>query len=72
MRAAYAPVTAANQAATLMGNALQDYQTNMSGANRLLINAQQQEAKAWGQASSGFASMAGTMAGSYFAGKKTA
>lgn len=70
--AAYAPVNASAQSTQLMGNALQDYQNSMSGANRLLINAQQQEAALWGQASSGFASMAGTMAGSYFAGKKTA
>lgn len=67
--AAYAPVTANAQATQMMGNALQDYQNNMSGANRLLINAQQQEAAQWGQAASGFSSMAGTLAGSYFGAK---
>lgn len=67
VRAAYAPVTANAEATKLMGNAMQDYQNSMSGANRLLISAQQQEAAQWGQAASGFANMAGTLAGSYLA-----
>lgn len=67
--AAYAPVTANAQATQMMGNALQDYQNSMSGANRLLISAQQQEASQWGQAASGFASMTGTMAGAYLGTK---
>lgn len=71
--AAYAPVNANAQATQLMGNAMQDYQNSMSGANRLLITAQQQDAAQWGQAASGFANMAGTLAGSYIGAKaKTA
>lgn len=67
--AAYAPVTANAQSTQLMGNALQDYQNSMSGANRLLLSAQQQEAAQWGQAAAGFASMAGSAAGSWAAKK---
>jgi hypothetical protein len=68
--AAYAPVNASAQSTQIMGNALQDYQNSMSGANRLLIGAQQQEAAMWGQAAAGFGNIAGSMAGAYLAGKK--
>lgn len=63
VNAAYAPVTAANQSTQLMGNALQDYQNSMSGANRLLISAQQREADEWGQASGAMFGLAGQAAG---------
>lgn len=67
--AAYAPVNAANQSTQLLGNALQDYQSSMSGANRLLLSAQQREADQWGQASSAMFGLAGNAAGQYFSKK---
>ncbi|NWF45364.1 hypothetical protein F3K02_08900 [Hydrogenophaga sp. D2P1] len=67
--AAYAPVNAAAQSTQLLGNALQDYQSSMSGANRLLISAQQREADQWGSTSNALFGLAGSAAGSYF-GKK--
>lgn len=70
VNAAYAPVSAANQSTQLLGNALQDYQSSMSGANRLLISAQQREADQWGAASNAAFGLAGTAAGQYFS-KKT-
>jgi len=68
--AAYAPVNAAAQSTQLLGNALQDYQSSMSGANKLLITAQQREADQWGAASNAAFGLAGTAAGQYFS-KKT-
>lgn len=70
VNAAYAPVNASNQSTQLLGNALQDYQSSMSGANRLLISAQQREADQWGAASNAAFGLAGTAAGQYFS-KKT-
>lgn len=74
VNAAYAPVSAANQSTQVLGNALQDYQNSMSGANRLLLSAQQrdayQEAGSWGAASNSAFGLAGNLAGQYFAKQK--
>lgn len=69
VNAAYAPVNAAAQSTQLLGNALQDYQSSMSGANRLLLSAQQREADQWGQASNAMFGLAGNAAGQYFSKK---
>ena len=65
--AAYAPGNAAKQSTNIMGGAMQNFQIDMSGANRLGINAANQTANLWGQSASGFSSMAGTLAGQYAA-----
>jgi hypothetical protein len=63
--AAVAPMNAANQTTQLMGNALQQYQSSMSGANRLLMSAQQQEAERNAQLRTSYANMAGSFMGAF-------
>lgn len=67
VNAAYAPVQAANQQTQIMGNALGNYGNSMSNANRLLLNTQQQEAAAWGNAAGGLLNTAASIGGAYLA-----
>lgn len=69
--AAYAPVNAFNAATQITGSGLMNAGQLGSGASSMLMNAYNNQANAWSNASSGFGALAGNLVGTYFANRNT-